>query len=938
MITSNEMNDVFYGFMIEDGDEFHSFAKPALMNAARDMVTENVGLISELMVPDIAVPIDYLTRMKSGMNYSSLDGMKKTYTAFFNKLASNPKLSDASVYFPMVPDTVHKINTKYLMMFVSEAKANVMHAIKDGPEKIKDLENILDADKIDKYKLQIAEVTRNGVPDPSAATELPEPLRIVVTKGSIKDTIIPYIEDANDSAKTINTTIGTVQNELRLANKTLGEFVDAVNVYVKDDSINIKLRTKVKAYSFTVVTVYRQLVSYLCSATILKMRYYMYNSTSLTNLYNGLTARNGEMVESVEVDKFDTFSDESKVNSMTHQGFAITKDIRSTIYDMAIHDMGDVKISDLSDVDFDNNTYSEAANVFKDIEAQLRSFTEAIEQGQIFITAREVAGLQNGFDYIYAGQITSIIDGAKKYYEQMKDQPKNAIRLSIAAEMDQSKDLLTAVSIVINHTMQYLAETKLGFEERRNSSYRTAVYEDCIEFFTTVREDLNYLTLKIANAFFDRYKYLLSMLYAISPYASEIPDDTEIEVESGYTDEALRHIAQEHAMYNAAECKNVMFAYRGALSMMTESVYLEFEPATFFTEADEQNQAAQTVKNNINANKPGIARLKEWITNLIQQFVDKAEELTGKNKSWLLKNEATLRGLTTGQPLTMYPFFSMKTSDISTHIQKATTNVKGIDVNQLYAKKPEELFDEIYGQVIVPTGKIKLPKTIEHRTNAAVVKQYYMVGTRTFQQIQYTPEQTLRNIGTMVDYCKQYSTFVNDLKSKLSNLANAVDNKINAGEALAKECGIEEIHDAYAFIMMEADNNNGQQNAAPAQNQPQTQTQNQNNTQNNNASGGKNAKAPSVTSVKVGNDTEDGVNGGGNASSHSIKTHLKQLSADYQAFSTGILAAAEYRYYAFMNALRGIIRANKTNTTNDNNQTQNNNEAQNQNNNEGGNA
>ena len=281
----------------------------------------------------------------------------------------------------------------------------------------------------------------------------------------------------------------------------------------------------------------------------------------------------------------------------------------------------------------------------------------------------------------------------------------------------------------------------------------------------------------------------------------------------------------------------------------------------------------------------------------------------------------------------MYPFFSMKTDSIPTNISAATAKVKGIDVNQLYTKKPEELFDEIYGQAIVPTGKIKLPKTIKQRTNAAVVKQYYMVGTRNFQQIQYTPEQTLRNIGPMIDYCKKYSAFVNTLKSKLNNLATAVDDKISAGEALVKECGIEEIHDAYAFIMMEADNN-GQQNATPAQNQPQTQTQNQNN-----APAGKNAKAPSVTSVKVGDTTEDGKNaGGGNASSHSIKTHLKQLSADYQAFSTGIMAAAEYRYYAFMNALRGIIRANKANTTNDKNQTQNNNEEQNQNNNEGGNA
>ena len=49
------------------------------------------------------------------------------------------------------------------------------------------------------------------------------------------------------------------------------------------------------------------------------------------------------------------------------------------------------------------------------------------------------------------------------------------------------------------------------------------------------------------------------------------------------------------------------------------------------------------------------------------------------------------------------------------------------------------------------------------------------------------------------------------------------------------------------------------------------------------------------------------------------------MSADYQAFSSGILSAIEYRYYAYINVLRGLIRASKrSNVQNENQQNQNN--------------
>lgn len=920
MITFNEMSDVFYGFAIEDANETHPYIKQTLASASRDMITESEGLVTSLMVPDIEVPTDYLNRMKNQLNYATLSGLKKQYSAFFNKLASNPMLAEASVYFPMVPDTVGKINAKYLSMFVSEAKTALLAAIKGGKEKLKKIESIIDDEKINKYKLQVAEVTKNGIPDPSAATVLPEPVRIIVNKGSIKESIIPFINASDDAAKNMNKMITVIQSEMLSSKKDLDEFISAVNSIITNTATDVKVRTNVKTYSFEVVTVYRQLVTYLCNAAILKLRYYAFNNTSISNLYNGLTERYGEMMESVDVEKFDIYPDETKIESMQSKGLSISRDLRRTIEDMAVHDLRDSHVYDtISDVEFDHTTYDDTATIFKDIENQIRSFTVSINEGQIFLTAREVAGLQNGLDYIYASKVAQIADSAPKFYKDgMEGATKNAIRLAIVAEMYKSDDLLTGISAQISSCLEYMAQTKLNFQEQINSSNRIPVYEDCIEFFTTIREDLKFFILKIANAFFDRYKYLLTLIETMSPYGSEVPDDVEIVQESDYTEDALRFMVHENDMYNTADCKNVMFAYRAALTMTHEGVYETYEPATIFTEADEQDaRQANQQTNNQNAeggNTSRANRLTEWVKSLLEKFRAAVDKLTKMNESWLNKNEAALRGLQTAEAVTMYPFFSMNPQNIPANITAASGKVKSINVNQLYQKTPESLFDEIYGNAIVPTGKIKLPNGTK-RTNAAVVKQYYMVGTRSYQQVQYTSEQVLRNIPAMIDFCKGYERMSNTIRTRLKNLGDAVSAKINEGETLVKESASEEIEAFYNF-MMEAEGDAAQQTANPtpvASGNTTAQT------------GGGDAKAPGAADVKIGTDETKPNKGGGNASAHSIAAHLKTMSADYQAFSSGILSAIEYRYYAYINVLRGLIRASKrSNAQNENQQNQNN--------------
>ena len=922
MVTFNEMSDLFYSFAIEDANETQPYYKSTLASASRDLITESEGVITDLMVPDIEIPTEYLNRMKNQMSYASLSGLKKQYTAFFNKIASNPKLSEASIYFPMVIDNVGKINAKYLSMFVAEAKTTMLAAAKGGKDKLKKMESLMDQEKIDKYKIQVAEVTKNGIPCPEVASVLTEPVRIVVNKGSIKDSIIPFIEASDSAATTMNKMITLIQSEMLSSKKDLEEFIGAINSIITNPATDVKVRTAIKTYSFSVVTVYRQLISYICNAAILKLRYYAFNNTSIQTLYNGLTERYGDMMNesAMDVEKFDIYPDETKIESMESKGLTITNDIRRTIEDIAVHDLNRSTVyDDLDDVEFDHTTYDDVATVFKDIENQLRSFTVQIEEGNIFLNARETAGLQNGFDYIYASKVAAIPESAKKFYhEDMKDKTKNEIRLAVIAEMVKSKDLLTGISAQINNCQTYMAETKLNFQERINSSYRIPVYEDCIEFFNTVREDMKFFILKIANAFFDRYKYLLTLIDSMSPYGSEVPDDVEIVQESDYTEDALKFTVHENDMYHIAENKNVMFAYRAALTMMTEGVYETYEPATIFTEADDQEtrQAQQAAQGNANATKAN--RLIEWVKNLLEKFRATVDKLTNMNEAWLNKNEAALRGLQEAQPVTMYPFFSMNPQNIPANITAASGKVKSVNVNQLYQKTPESLFDEIYGNAIVPTGKIKLPNGTK-RTNAGVVKQYYMVGTRSYQQVQYTGEQILRNIPNMIDYCKNYERMSNTIRTRLKNLGDAVSAKIGEGEALVKECASEEIVDLYNFMMMneaEGDAVQPTQAATPAGN---TTAQ----------TGGGDNKAPSASTVKIGGTEEDAKkNAGGNASAHSITAHLKAMSSDYQAFSSGILSAIEYRYYAYINVLRGLIRASKHTAANAEDQNAENNQNQ----------
>ena len=76
MVTFNEMSDLFYSFAIEDANETQPYYKNTLASASRDLITESEGVITDLMVPDIEVPTEYLYRMKNQMSYASLSGLK----------------------------------------------------------------------------------------------------------------------------------------------------------------------------------------------------------------------------------------------------------------------------------------------------------------------------------------------------------------------------------------------------------------------------------------------------------------------------------------------------------------------------------------------------------------------------------------------------------------------------------------------------------------------------------------------------------------------------------------------------------------------------------------------------------------------------------------------------------------------------------------------
>ena len=178
-----------------------------------------------------------------------------------------------------------------------------------------------------------------------------------MNKGSIKESIIPFIEASDTAASTMNKMITLIQSEMLSSKKDLEEFIGAVNSIITNTATDVKVRTAIKTYSFSVVTVYRQLISYICNAAILKLRYYAFNNTSIQTLYNGLTERYGDMMNesAMDVEKFDIYPDETKIESMESKGLTITNDIRRTIEDIAVHDLNRSTVYDeLDDVEFDH--------------------------------------------------------------------------------------------------------------------------------------------------------------------------------------------------------------------------------------------------------------------------------------------------------------------------------------------------------------------------------------------------------------------------------------------------------------------------------------------------------------------------------------------------------------------------------------------------------
>lgn len=871
----------------------------------------------------------------------SLDDLSKmietgdvpSLTAFYNNIRDNivDDINDISIVIPNLNE-IDKIRPQFLTAYVENFRNTLIMHLKGSVDEER-LKRMVSAEVLEQTKRQICKSTINSTYDLKDVAKLVNGEHVVIDSEYITANIIPFLKGLATDFKGLARDAALTIDAIRAASNAMGDTIKAYN----DMTVDHKVDAKMTLFVYKATKNFLALRSY--AAFLMTRKIITYTNTLLAyeDLYNVIFTRHpeGERIlhESVldgelnkDIEDYDVYHD-----VVDGEGNMIAAKIRSIVdnrnYDIANFSNGTIGYNVLniegSEGKYDKDSYQSIIEIFESFTSRINDFVNAIMAGDIFDDAQTHSGFDQTLSIKYSSVISKFSEVTASDFTAKSSLAIDQLVAvySELVEMEQNtwniKESVRKARNAFDEDVRMLADAKQSQDEVSD-----AVLDEALQFMENMDKQFKDLVVQVYKAIYHR---LINLDDSISVIINSYGNNTIIATESidepfdcdSIINEMMIEEAEQRAILAMKECAK---DYIQARTYNEERRHVVFEADTVASDTASSNTQTSnsndksTLMDKLKAIGHAIAEFFRKLFSRVQTDVDKA---ISDNAKWFAQYEDAIKNADVSNlSVRILPYkdsmISQATTDIE-NVKNKILNMKPDEFKRL-AKDKNALRDLVYKDIPykkVVTGDSKRGKKTGDGFNA-VIRQYYAIGTdKKEDNAPLAPDVLKARIPIMIEYCKSYKNTVNELSTRCTAAAKAIDAKLadvanaDGGKTNTNESA-HAVIDGGLFIFeadsKAADTTTGESKPAQ-QSSPAAASAN--------ASQNDRDKSSTKPSVEVKADANSNVGGDQDVKFTATDGYnaANAVSKDFMTYASSIATSYRDRYIAYMDVMKKIVNA-----------------------------
>lgn len=845
---------------------------------------------------DISMYANYLNDVLSDLD-NSISVHPDLLLSFFSTFNTNSILIKNTVS-DITDPIVSTIRPAYLEQFLTSIGLLIDRTIKGGDPNyiygIRDIENL----RKQLVKASVSDIyywsdTENILDEKSRL-----PKRVPITSDFIKNKIIPFLRNANNSISEVRKDILATIASINKCAKTISEYNKTIDNLAKRENLDESIIKNVNYVTYSAYRVLLDATSFLDSMVIYKTYNIIGNLTSCISTYNLFTKNQKatELIESASLVPDDT----NNLAENLIQGHADAfVDIANNIFDynsgimmnspespISFDVNSDTVTSQLLDnATYDKTVYDEIIKMWIIIKEGLSKISAATDD---YLLVLDDAIEKSGFDLKLVDRfhpLVNTIDDVSAYTSaaNLPVGDFNTVYFNMLAEVRDYGKNMQAIANGCFEVKSVLDHLRDRFENNVNTEYsNTETVKDLIVFLDDTIEDLHELTKQIVGKFMLRLKNINIALTQMNNKRVENYNYEESFADTNFCKDLDDIFIKSYEKETDLIFESMMREYIKAREMRDRGAIIVFE------DGDEET-----------AKKSLLDTISEWFNKLVEKLTDimndpqvkRDQEYLRNNRENLLNKD--YNGVTSSTSLIDYEA-AMPSATISS------------DINGLKNRTNKETFMRLANLGKEETVKLFFPSTppvsVFMEDNIAdSVTQYYKVGNnKNLQPTTFSNNALKTVVDHAVAYCDNYYT--NFLPAIKNTITNIKDGMASSAESVVKSTVIKE---SALFTEEETagtkTTNVVQGDAAKKVEAKTTSSVNSN------------------TSSNVNNNNNQNTNQNNGSKKVTIVYNFKLANKFITSYSNGLLTSIFDRYKDYMSLCRSIIPDNSNNSNNNTN-------------------
>ena len=842
---------------------------------------------------DMSMYANYLNDVLSDLD-NSISVHPDLLLSFFSTFNTNSILIKNTVS-DITDPIVSTIRPTYLEQFLTSIGLLIDRTIKGGDPNYR--YGIEDIEKLRKQlvKASVPDVYYWSDTDNILDEKSRLPKRVPITSDFIKNKIIPFLRNANNSISEVRKDILATIATINKCSKTISEYNKTIDNLTKRENFDDSIIKNVNYVTYSAYRVLLDATSFLDSMVIYKTYNIIGNLTSCISTYNLFTKNQKatELIESASLVPDDT---NNLAENLIQGHVDAFVDIANNIFDYNSGIMMNSPESPISfDVNSDNVTsqlldnatydktvYDEIIKMWIIIKEGLSSISAATDD---YLLVFDDAIEKSGFDLKLVDRFHSLVNTIDDVsaYTSATNLPVgdfNTVYFNMLAEVRDYGKNMQAIANGCFEVKSVLDHLRDRFENNVNTEYsNTETVKDLIVFLDDIVEDLHDLTKQIVGKFMLRLKNINIALTQMNNKRVENYNYEESFADTNFCKDLDDIFIKSYEKETDLIFESMMREYIKAREMRDRGAIIVFE------DGDEET-----------AKKSLLDTISEWFNKLVEKLTDimndpqvkRDQEYLRNNRENLLNKD--YNGVTSSTSLIDYEA-AMPSATISS------------DINGLKNRTNKETFMKLANLGKEETAKLFFPSSppvsVFMEDNIAdAITQYYKVGNnKNLQPTTFSNNALKTAVDHAVAYCDNYYT--NFLPAIKNTITNIKDGMASSTESVVKSTVIKE---SALFTEEETAKTKTttvvQSDAAKKVEAKTTSSVNSN------------------TSSNVNNDNNQNTNQNNGSKKVTIVYNFKLANKFITSYSNGLLTSIFDRYKDYMTLCRSIIPDNSNNSNN----------------------